>query len=147
MDVQHMGNFLNNLGQKLATFMIGRNGVDTLAQWSIGVGIVCLLLDFLFGPLTGLPIFSWLSLAFLIYACFRMYSKNIASRALENARFQAFIRGPQAKMRSLSARYKNRKTTKYLKCPKCGQSLSVPKGKGTLRVTCPKCGTKTTTKS
>ena len=142
-----MGNFLNNLGQKMATFMMGRNGVDTLAQWSIGAGIVCMLVDFLIGPLIGLPIFSWLSLAFLIYACFRMYSKNIASRALENARFQAFIRGPQAKMRRLSARIKNRKTTKYFKCAQCGQSLSVPKGKGTLQVTCPKCGAKTKIKS
>jgi len=142
-----MGNFLNNLGQKMAAFMMGRNGVDALAQWSIGAGIVCMLVYFLIGPLTGLPVFSWLSLAFLIYACFRMYSKNIASRALENARFQAFIRSPQAKMRRLSARIKNRKTTKYFKCAQCGQSLSVPKDKGTLQVTCPKCGAKTKIKS
>ncbi len=142
-----MSNFLNNLGHKLATFMMGRNGVDTLAQWSMGAGIVFMVLDFLFGPLMGNGFFSLIAMAFLLYACFRMYSKNIASRALENAKFQAFIRGPQAKMRTLSARFKNRKTTKYFKCAQCGQSLSVPKGKGTLQVTCPKCGAKTKIKS
>ena len=33
------------------------------------------------------------------------------------------------------------------KCKKCGAVLSVPRGKGTLRVVCPKCKTETTKKS
>ncbi len=32
-------------------------------------------------------------------------------------------------------------------CSQCGQSLSVPKGKGMLKVTCPKCGNQTIKKS
>lgn len=35
----------------------------------------------------------------------------------------------------------------YLSCEKCGQPLSVPKGKGTLKVTCPKCRYQMTTHS
>ncbi len=43
--------------------------------------------------------------------------------------------------------WKKRKTHAFLKCPTCGQILSVPKGKGKIRVTCPKCRTKVETKS
>lgn len=43
--------------------------------------------------------------------------------------------------------WKERKTTAFLKCPNCGQVLSVPKGKGKIRVTCPKCHAKMETKS
>ncbi len=27
-----------------------------------------------------------------------------------------------------------------MKCPKCGITTRVPKGKGKIRITCPKCG-------
>ncbi len=37
--------------------------------------------------------------------------------------------------------------TVYFTCSNCGQRLSVPRGKGTLRVTCPKCHLVTTVKS
>lgn len=43
--------------------------------------------------------------------------------------------------------WKQRKTTAFLKCPNCGQMLSVPKGKGKIRVTCPKCHAKMETRS
>lgn len=49
--------------------------------------------------------------------------------------------------RTASKMWANRKTTKYFKCKNCGQILSVPKGKGKIRVTCPKCGTKVEMKS
>ena len=44
-------------------------------------------------------------------------------------------------------KWTNRKTTRYFKCKGCGQVLSVPRGKGTLRVVCPKCKTETKQKS
>lgn len=49
--------------------------------------------------------------------------------------------------RTAKKMWDERKTTKFLKCPNCGQILSVPKGKGKIRVTCPKCRTKVETKS
>ena len=49
--------------------------------------------------------------------------------------------------RTAKRMWKERKTTAFLKCPTCGQLLSVPKGKGRLRVTCPKCRTKMETRS
>lgn len=49
--------------------------------------------------------------------------------------------------RTAQKMWKERKTSHFLKCPNCGQILSVPKGKGKIRVTCPKCRTKMETKS
>ena len=50
----------------------------------------------------------------LIYSYFRMFSRNIPKRYAENQNFT---------------------------CPKCGQDVRVPKGKGHVRITCPKCRT------
>lgn len=138
-----MGNFFNNLGYRLIRFMQGRNGMDTLARWALGAGIVLTVLDFFFGSF----IFSTLGLACLIYSMFRCYSKNIAARAMENARFESWARKPRAAFDRFNTRWDNRKTKKYFKCAQCGQSLSVPRGKGTLRVTCPKCHATTNVKS
>lgn len=49
--------------------------------------------------------------------------------------------------RTAKKMWKDRKTKAFLKCPTCGQTLSVPKGKGRIIVTCPKCHTRMETKS
>lgn len=49
--------------------------------------------------------------------------------------------------RTAQKMWKQRNTSRFLKCPNCGQILSVPKGKGKIRVTCPRCRTKMETKS
>lgn len=139
----NMGNFFSNLGWRIAQFMQGRNGIDTIAQYAIGAGIIFTIIDFFVNSL----ILSTLGLICLVYAIFRCYSKNISARALENAKFEAWVRKPKAAVSHARMRWANRATTKYFTCSQCGQSLSVPKGKGTLRVTCPKCRHQTTIKS
>lgn len=138
-----MGRFSDNFQRGLYAFMAGRNGMDALARYALGAGIVLTVLDFLFGGL----LLSVLSFAFLAYALFRCYSRNIGARATENARFESWLRKPRAALARLRGRWARRKDVKYLTCPQCGQSLSVPRGKGTLRVTCPKCHAQTTVKS
>ncbi|MBQ9954830.1 MAG: zinc ribbon domain-containing protein [Eggerthellaceae bacterium] len=138
-----MNNFFNNLGWRMIRFMQGRNGMDTLAMASLGAGIVLTLLDFLLGS----ALLSLLGFAALVYAMFRCYSRDIAARALENARFEHATKKPRAAWDRFNRRWDARKTTKFFKCPQCGQELSVPKGKGTLRATCPKCHAQTTVKS
>lgn len=138
-----MGKLSNDFQRRLLTFMQGRNGMDTLGQCALGAGIVLTVLDFVLGG-TALSVAA---LALLAYALFRCYSRNIAARALENARFESWARQPRAALARLRGRWTSRKAVKYLKCPQCGQSLSVPRGKGTLRVTCPKCRAQTTVKS
>ena len=97
--------------------------------------------------ITGLGICSLIGMVFLLYFMFRCFSRNIAARARENARYIALTAKPRAAWARFNTRWDQRKTTKFLKCPQCGQSLSVPKGKGTLKITCPKCRNQFTTKS
>ena len=115
-----MSNFFQNLPYKLANFMVGRNGPDALARAALWMGVLF---------------------------TFRCFSRNIAARARENARYIALTAKPRAAWARFNTRWDQRKTTKFLKCPQCGQSLSVPKGKGTLKITCPKCRNQFTTKS
>lgn len=138
-----MSNFFQNLPYKMANFMAGRNGPDALARFSLWMGVLFTFLELI----TGLGICSLIGMAFLLYFMFRCFSRNIAARARENARYIALTAKPRAAWARFNARWDQRKTTKFLKCPQCGQSLSVPKGKGTLKVTCPKCHNRFTTKS
>ncbi len=138
-----MRNFFSNLSYRLQESLQNRNGMDKLAQYMLGAGIVLIILEFIFNNI----IIAVLAIACLAYAIYRCYSKNVSARALENARFESWIRKPKAAISQARNRWANRSTTKYFKCSNCKQSLSVPKGKGTLRVTCPKCHAQTTIKS
>ena len=138
-----MSNFFQNLPYKLANFMAGRNGPDALARASLWMGVLVTFLEIV----TGLGICSLIGMVFLLYFMFRCFSRNIAARTRENARYIALTAKPRAAWARFNTRWDQRKTTKFLKCPQCGQSLSVPKGKGTLKITCPKCRNQFTTKS
>ena len=138
-----MKGFLERMQYKLAGVMQGRRGADGLSNFLMVVGIV-LLLGSIF---PGLDMLSWVALVVLGYALFRTYSKNVAARDRENAAFERIVAGPKRQLSLARKKWTNRKTTRYFKCKGCGQVLSVPRGKGTLRVVCPKCKTETKQKS
>lgn len=135
--------FLERLQWKLAGMMQGRRGADTLSSFLMVVGIVLLLVSIV----PGLDVLSWVALIALAYALFRSYSKNVAARDRENAAFERAVEKPRKQLSLARKAWANRKTTRYFKCKGCGQVLSVPRGKGTLRVVCPKCKTESTMKS
>ncbi len=138
-----MRNFFDNLGYRLSDWMQGRNGMDTLARDVLILGVVLLVIELFVNNY----IISLLVLACLVYTLFRCFSRNVSARANENARFESWTHKPRTAVKQTQKRWTNRKTTKYFKCSQCKQSLSVPKGKGTIRVTCPKCHNQTTIKS
>lgn len=153
-----MRNLFENLNAKLASFMIGRNGSDKLARWSLGIALVLACINIIMPNI----ICSVLSYALLFYCLFRMFSKNTSARESENEKFESLFdranrtgkdrkrNGDASKVSAGKSDPKAKKTnasTVYFTCDNCGQSLSVPKGKGTLKVTCPKCKHQTTIKS
>lgn len=141
-------------------FMKGRYGVDDLSASLGACGVVLTLIATIF----SLRPLSWIALAILALALMRALSRDFGARREENEAFRSFIakvpgigsllsratgaRGAAGSVdfertkRTASTMWKNRKTTRYLKCKSCGQLMSVPRGKGHIRVTCPKCGTK-----
>ena len=138
-----MKGFLERLQWKLSGMRQGRRGADTFSNFLVVAGIVLLFASLI----PGLDLLSWVALIVLAYSLFRSYSKNIAARDRENATFERIVEKPRKQLSLMRKKWTNRKTTRYFKCKGCGQVLSVPRGKGTLRVVCPKCKTETKQKS
>ncbi len=123
--------WLRSLGYKIKTgvqrFMIGRYGTDKLNTLILGVAFFLCLLS-MFMPLHILTlILAGLSYALVGLAMYRCFSRQTYKRYQENRKYLAFL-----------ARIKDR-DHKYFKCPKCKQSVRVPKKKGKIAITCPKC--------
>ena len=116
-----------NIRQGLRRFMSGRYGTDklnTLLLW-VAAGIV-LLSVFLEDPWLNLVSVS-LSYILMGIVIFRCLSRNTYRRHRENRRYL-----------NLLERVKDR-DHRYFSCPKCRQSVRVPKGKGKISISCPKC--------
>lgn len=130
-----MKDWLTRMGYKIANSMRGRNGMDTLANWSLGAAILLLIIAFF----ANNGIINFLALIPMGYALFRCYSTNVPARRRENDAFAAKVAGPTKWVELQYKKIKNRKTTCYFTCADCKTVYSVPKGKGKIRATCPKC--------
>ncbi len=128
--------------QKLASFMYGRYGADTLYWWSFGAIILLWILRVVFS-LLGLYIVAFimntLSTVILVLAVFRFMSRNIYKRSAENRKFNQLIGGIKGKFTLMRDKFRDRKTHVFKKCPSCKAVLRLPKKKGEHTVRCPKC--------
>jgi len=130
-----MSKFFGKLGEAVRCFMQGRYGSDKLNTLILTVGLVLSLIQ-LFVPGYGLKLaFMLLSYLFLAVAVYRMLSKNIYKRYEENRKYLRLL-----------DRW-NDKEHRYFDCPRCKQTVRVPRGKGKIAITCPKCKEKFTKKT
>jgi len=116
--------------------MIGRYGPDQLYMACLIAAVILALLAAIF----GWWVLRVLSYLFLIYALFRMLSRNVYKRRKENDRFLRYWWPVRTKITGFIRRIKSSKTHAFFKCPACKNRLRVPKGKGKIQITCPKCG-------
>ena len=126
----------------LQRFMYGRYGRDRLNDCLIGLYLILLLLYMI----TRLTPLYWLAVILVAATLFRMLSRNIEGRAKENEKFMVFWNwmkehtvGIRGWLTTQSNRFRDRRTHKYFRCPKCRQMVRVPKNKGKVRIICPKC--------
>jgi len=122
-------------------FMSGRYGSDTFGNFLCVTALVCLVIGLFVG------IFYYIGLLLLLYAYFRILSRNVHKRYAENIAFMQKTAGVRAKFGQLQQRFALRKTYRYFSCPHCRQQVRVPKGRGKISITCPKCGTQFIKKS
>ena len=123
---------MNKFRQWFRWFMAGRYGTDKL---NMALLVTALVLCFI-PVLLGLFSFAIAQLNILLtlgsylltgYAIFRCFSRNTYKRYEENRKYLRFME-----------RIKDRQH-KYFDCPRCRQSVRVPRGKGKIAITCPKC--------
>ena len=109
------------------SFMSGRYGSDRLNMAILCCGVAARILSSLLRNLTMRTIFWALSYALMIWAIFRALSRNTYKRYQENRKFLLIF-----------DRLKDR-NNRYFDCPKCRQTVRVPRGKGKISITCPRC--------
>lgn len=132
--------------EKLARFMVGRNGNDQLNLFLMGLALALLLIAAIFNDSLG-RIAYVLVFALLGYAYFRMFSRNIHKRQEENGKYIRARYRFSAAMRLRRERWVQRKDYKFFTCPSCKTTLRVPRGHGKLKIVCRKCGNSFTGKS
>ena len=129
------------LGNAVARFMYGRNGMDPL---NMALIFLSLLVDViaLFAQRKSLmagSLLYWMAMALWVWVIFRNFSKNLQKRRAENAKFMTRFRRWQGSWQGAKARRAD-KAHKYFTCKACKAICRVPVGKGKIVITCPKCG-------
>lgn len=121
-----MKNFFKKLRASMNRFMQGRYGLDRLNSTLLWVSVALAVIAMILSGIPGL-VFTLLAYVLMGVAIFRALSHNTYKRYRENRWFLLQL-----------DRIKDREH-RYYTCPKCRQSVRVPKGKGKIAITCPKC--------
>lgn len=148
-----------NFLYRLASFMNGRRGWD---QFGLFLMIASFVIEII-GNILRIRLIYYIGLAMFFYCVFRIFSKNIFKREMENRKFMSFWfrfkngkqfweQKRQEKEQKKNGTYtyteeereKNGSGGKtvyaYYYCPSCKQQVRIPAGKGRVKVTCPRCG-------
>ena len=131
--------FFDKLKYGFQRAMQGRYGGADRLNRTLIYGCLALVILNMFLHSTVLSI---LSTATLVWAFFRMFSRNATARYQENIRFEQIWSQIVLRVKQFITRMKNIRTTKYFHCPKCKSLLKMPRGVGEKTVTCGKCGEK-----
>lgn len=126
----NIGLWLKQAGESflnmIRRFMAGRYGHDRLNLTMLVVGCVLCFVQ-MFVPSKIGVILTLVSEVLLVLSLFRCFSRSTYKRYNENRKFLLMI-----------DRIKDRAHRYYI-CPKCRQTVRVPRGKGKIAITCPKC--------
>ncbi len=115
--------------------MAGRYGGDQLNFALLALYLVFYVLSVLFR--SGL--LQLLATLSLVWAAYRLFSRQVDRRRAENAKFLETV-APVVRWYNVNKCRRKDKDHCYFKCPNCGQQLRAPRGKGKISVTCRNCG-------
>lgn len=120
---------------RVERFMIGRAGGDQLTVFLLFLSIGLTIMARIMG-IGVLAILGYIPLGVGVY---RIFSKDVNKRRMENYRFSTAISPLYARYKGMQARLSNRRKYKYFKCTNCKRRLRIPRGSGKVLVTCPNC--------
>ena len=142
----NFGNNKRSIRDRIADFMYGRNGVDDFYHFLFWIIIILSLVNLCFKSWVITAITSLL----LIYSIFRVLSKNVYRRQKENqiylkcrgkllGAYRKAIKLLTSRIALINNKWRDRKTHVYKKCPRCKNTLRLPKLKGKHTAACPCC--------
>lgn len=131
--------------EKIARFMYGRYGVDSLYNALFACELILLFVGTILSILGKVePILSVISIilycvafGIMIFAMYRFFSRNITKRRQENQAWLHF----KAKFRHKGKTHLPPDTSDHIfrSCPHCKATLRLPRKKGKHEVKCPRC--------
>lgn len=104
---------------KFNKFMQGRYGVDELSRFTMGAALVLIILTMfitMFNRNLG-SIFDFLGIAAIVYAYFRIFSRNIQQRYAENQKYLQMTSKFRLRFNKEKNLMKQRKNAPYLQLP------------------------------
>lgn len=126
----------SNMRDFFRKLMYGRYGVD---QFSYAL-VICSVILTLLHSVFRIRCFYLVGDVLLIYALFRMFSRNYAKRQKENQTWLQFSGKFHRTSKKYGRRIKDLPHYRYYTCLNCKQTIRVPRGKGRVEIRCPKCG-------
>ena len=135
---------MNKIKSFLYRIFAGRYGNDHLNTFIYALALLVSVLNAFFFKRN--IIVSGIIWILLLICIFRSMSKKVYRRQIENMQFLQKI-APFRKKWNLAKKQAADKEHKYFTCPKCGQNVRVPKGRGKITITCPSCKIKFDRKS
>lgn len=120
--------------EKLYKFMEGRYGNDQFNRFLMIAVFTCFFISIFFDDAL-----YYIAIALLIYAYYRMFSKDYTRRYKENEAYLRFSKKVKGLFGDNKTLFNKSKSHKIYKCPSCNQKLRIPKGKGKVSIHCPNC--------
>jgi hypothetical protein len=120
--------------------MYGRYGNDQLSTFLFVFYLILVVFQMIFRNSAAGRVLMLLSYVVVLAYFFRCFSKNIYKRQRENQKFLQLWNPLRNYFKYWKRKIQERNSTKKLfRCPKCHQTIRVPRGKGKIAITCPKC--------
>lgn len=130
-----------NMRERLYRFMQGRYGTDQFTNFLVWFAIILWLVTRFISSIYVNGLFCFMALLMVVYADFRIFSKNYSKRYRENECYLMMTGRIRRYFQKWKHQRQLRRGHRIFKCPSCQQKIRVPKGKGKIAITCPGCRT------
>ena len=124
-----------SLRERFAGFMVGRYGIDRLYYFLMAACFILIVINLFVNSF----IISFVESALFFFAIYRIMSRNVYKRQMENERFVKSIDKAKQFFNLQKCKSRDKKTHIYKKCPSCKNNLRLPRQKGEHTVVCPCC--------
>ena len=131
---------MGRLHEKLARFMYGRYGNDSLGNFMLALYLVLAVVSLFIRNSIAANIVRLVLTALIVLVFLRMFSRNHYARRKENDTFKKLWRPVKNEAILFKNRLRDIKNFRYRKCRHCHAVLRLPRKRGKHTVKCPGCG-------